>query len=73
MFPNLSAELARNKLSIKKLSELSGIGYESLKNKMSGITEFKRNEMYSIKTKVFPTLAIDYLFATHDEQPKKAG
>ena len=70
MFPNLNAELARNKLNKKMLSELSGIGYESLKSKMSGNTEFKRNEMYLIKSRVFPELQIDYLFAT-DEPNKK--
>lgn len=71
MFPNLSAELARNNLNIKKLSELSGIGYESLKGKMSGSTEFKRNEMYSIKSRVFPNMQIDYLFATEEELKDK--
>jgi hypothetical protein len=72
MFPNLCAELARNKLSIKKLSKMSGIKYDSLKNKLAGNTEFKRNEMFLIKSKVFPNMSIDYLFATDDE-PKKAG
>ena len=42
MFPNLNAEMARQKLTIKALSELSGINYESLKNKVNGTTEFKR-------------------------------
>lgn len=63
MFPNLNAELARNKLTLKALAEISGINYESLKNKANGTTEFKRNEMYSIKKKAFPNCSIDYLFA----------
>ena len=37
MFPNLNAEMARQKLTIKALSELSGINYESLKNKVNGL------------------------------------
>lgn len=66
MFSNLNAEMARNKLTIKALSEKTGINYESLKNKMSGATEFKRNEMVSIKQE-FPTCTLDYLFSTTDE------
>lgn len=57
MFPNLNAEMARNKLTIKSLAENTGINYESLKNKMSGITVFKRSEMISIK-KEFPNCSM---------------
>ena len=63
MFSNKNAEMARKKLTIKSLAEKTGINYESLKNKMSGSTEFKRSEMISIK-KVFPTCSLDYLFET---------
>ena len=63
MFPNLNAEMARQKLTIKALSTLTDINYESLKNKVSGATEFKRSEMYAIKRIAFPNLSIDYLFA----------
>lgn len=63
MFPNLNAEMARQKLTIKALSALTDINYESLKNKISGATEFKRSEMYVIKKMAFPNLSIDYLFA----------
>lgn len=61
MFNNLNAEMARRKLTIKSLAEKTGINYESLKNKMSGNTEFKRSEMISIK-KEFPEYSLDYLF-----------
>ena len=50
-------------MNIKSLSEETGIGYESLKNKMSGVTEFKRSEMLVIKA-VFPECSLDYLFHT---------
>ena len=53
-------------MSMKDLSVETGNGYESLKNKMSGITEFKRSEMLSIK-KVFPECSLDYLFHTEDQ------
>lgn len=65
MFRNLNAELGRNHMTIKSLSERTGIGYESLKNKMSGATEFKRSEMIAIKNE-FPDCTLDYLFSTED-------
>ena len=36
MFSNLNAEMGRAKLSIKSLSELTGINYETLKLKFRG-------------------------------------
>jgi hypothetical protein len=71
MFPNLNAELARNRLNIKGLSEMTGIKYDSLKNKMAGNTEFKRTEMFLIKAKVFPNMQIDYLF--EESQGQQSG
>lgn len=65
MFNNLNAEMARRKMSIKALAEATGIGYESMKNKMSGATEFKRSEMIQIK-KEFPECTLDYLFETEE-------
>ena len=54
-------------MTIKALSEETGIGYQSLKNKMSGNTEFKISEMLLIK-KVFPGCSLEYLFHTEEEQ-----
>lgn len=62
MYPNLKAELARNKMTIKDLSEKLNIKYSTLKNKVSGITDFKCREMYLIKKDVFPDQTVDYLF-----------
>ena len=67
MFPNLIAEMARMKLSIKGLSEITGINYETLKLKFRGITEFKLCEMIAIKKGAFPDKSLDYLFATEGE------
>ena len=54
MFSNLNAEMGRAKLSIKSLSELTGINYETLKLKFRGVTEFKLCERVEIKRKAFP-------------------
>ena len=68
MFPNLNAEMGRAKLTIKSLSEVSDINYESLKLKLRGVTEFKRSEMLSIKKNAFPYKTLDYLFQTEPEE-----
>ena len=68
MFPNLNAEMGRAKLSIKKLSEITGMNYESLKLKMRGVTEFKLCEMVEIKKKAFPDKSLDYLFQVDGEE-----
>ncbi len=65
MFNNLNAEMARKKMTLKELSKETNIKYESLKNKMSGNTEFKRSEMMSIKA-IFPDCSMDYLFSTEE-------
>ena len=61
MFPNLAAEIARNKMSLKSLAQETGIGYEALKLKVRGKTEFRLAEMQKIK-EIFPTCTMDYLF-----------
>lgn len=71
VFPNLNAELARSRLTLKALSAIANINYESLKNKASGITEFRRDEMYRIKKNAFPNCTVDYLFA--EEEKKHTG
>ncbi|MBR3656565.1 MAG: hypothetical protein IKN58_05245 [Prevotella sp.] len=53
-------------MNLKMLSSETEIGYESLKNKMNGTTEFKRDEMIKIK-KVFPECTMDYLFASEED------
>ena len=67
MFNNLNAEMARRKMSMKALAEATGISYESMKNKMSCVTEFKRSEMIQVK-KEFPDCSLDYLFATEEQK-----
>lgn len=62
MFPNLSAEMARKHMTLKALSEATNINYETLKDRMQGVSEFRRSEMIAIKS-VFPEFTMDYLFA----------
>ena len=70
MFPNLNAEMARAKLTIKGLSKITNINYDTLKLKFRGITEFKLCEMIEIKHKAFPGKTLDYLFETEEPERK---
>ena len=61
--------MAREKNNqLKRLSELTGINYETLKLKFRGVTEFKLGEMLLVKRKVFNGETLDYLFATEKIQ-----
>lgn len=62
MFPNLRAEMARSGMTVKELSEILGVSYETAKNKIHGRTEFKLAEMNTIRA-IFPTYSLEYLFA----------
>ena len=45
----LRAEIARNKLSIPKLASLIGIGKKAMYAKIKGESQFKQEEIRSIK------------------------
>lgn len=63
MFGNIKAELGRRGWSLRVLSEQTGIPYDSLRNKMSGRTEFTWSEMFKVKYSLSPELTLDVLFA----------
>lgn len=67
MFPNLEAELARLKMSKKDLSNITGIEYKTLLNKLNGKSPINKKDMTLIKKKAFPNMTIDYLFAEKDD------
>lgn len=45
----LSAELARHKISIPKAADMIGIGKKAFYSKMKGETEFKQSEISRLK------------------------
>lgn len=62
MYRNLQAEMARNDISRRKLSELTGIKYSTISDKLNGKTKFDFDEALKIKTVAFPNLTLEYLF-----------
>lgn len=68
MFPNLDAELARKNISTKELAKMIGTSEKTANNKRAGRTEFTLSEIKIISS-LFPSVSLDYLFATKTEQP----
>ena len=64
VFPNLEAEMARNKVTQVKLAEILGITPTTL--------SFKMNGKSTLSLKECPDKTLDYLFAT-DETGSKEG
>ena len=62
MYPNLLAEIARNRLSYADISQRTGISKRALKNKTNGVTAFTLPEAASIHNLVFPECGFEYLF-----------
>lgn len=62
MFGNLKAEMARQNMNIKTLSERTGIKYQTLYAKIKGTSEFSLGHCLKIQRAVNPELTLDYLF-----------
>ncbi len=65
MYPNLDAEMARQKVLKKELARELGITEKTMSAKLSGDADFKISEMRYIKKRFCKTL--DYLFDTEPE------
>lgn len=62
MFRNLNAEMARYEIDLRQMSVLTGIAPKTLRNKLSGATEFKYSEITAV-LKAFPVkFSVEYLF-----------
>jgi hypothetical protein len=62
MYPNLRAEMARYGVKPRDLTKALSISPKSVSNKLVGRTDFRLDEVVSIRDTFFPTLKIDYLF-----------
>lgn len=66
-YGNLKAEMGRNDVTIEAISKLLNIHRNSVANKVKGKCRFTVDEAKKIREAFFPTLEIDYLFATGQE------
>ena len=70
MYPNLDAEMAREKVTTKAVAEALGLDERSVRNKIAGKTKFFYIETVKIKDTFFPEADLEYLFKT-DEADRK--
>lgn len=62
MYDNLRAEMARNGITVKQLSQVLGVSLKTASNRLSGKTDFTLNEALKINRELFPKCKLDYLF-----------
>lgn len=62
MYDNLRAEMARNRITVKQLSQVLGVSLKTASNRLSGKTDFTLNEALKINRELFPKCELDYLF-----------
>lgn len=67
MFPNLNAEMSRIGLEQKDIAQVLTKGADGISLKFNGKRAWLLSEAKIIKSKFFPNLTIDYLFATKGE------
>lgn len=68
MYRNLLAEMVRNNITKKQIAKFLGLRVATICDKMNGKYSFKLDEAFKIKTKFFPQLSIEYLFATDSQE-----
>ena len=68
IYPNLAAEMARKKITQKKLGEILGLNPVAIHSRLKGKTDFKLVEICKIMN--FFNSAFDYIFDT-DVIPNK--
>ena len=68
MFPNLEAEMAREKITQAKLAEILGMTPTTLSFKLNGKSTLSLKECVEIKKKAFPDKSLDYLFQTDEKE-----
>lgn len=66
MFPNLTAEMARENVTISDLARTIHRTDRSVRNKMSGRQDFRWSEINAIRDQFFRGQSIEYLFSKID-------
>ncbi len=67
-YPVLAAEIAKRGIKKKTIADALGICNRSLNNKLSGRVSFTWEEVKQIRSRFFPDMSPDELFATASEK-----
>ena len=70
MYPNLEAELKRAGYTKGTIAEALGVHVSAVYRMMSGERKINITKAMEIRDKLFPNMAVDYLF---DQTPKAGG
>lgn len=62
MYPNLVAETAKAGIKNRTIAHETGVHENTISNLMNGKTKASVELAFSIKSKFFPTLPLEYLF-----------
>jgi len=61
--------MKRSSLTVEQIAPELGITTRTLRNKLNGVTEFNRGEMYRLRDLFFPKLGVEYLFFIEPKIP----
>ena len=71
-YANLRAEMARQKLTLKMISEKIHMNRDTLSRKLSGKSPLYLDEAFKVQKTFFPEKDVEYLFSTKFQQTKQA-
>lgn len=66
MLVNLKAEMARYGVSTLDIAKVAQRTNKSIRDKINGKTDFTMHEGLAIRDAFFPSLSLEYLFATEE-------
>lgn len=70
MLKNFEEVRKQKKISLVDIADLLGIRYQTVSDKINGISDFKFGEAMLIKEKLFPEYELEYLFSSNNEKEK---
>ncbi|NJH79279.1 XRE family transcriptional regulator [Staphylococcus agnetis] len=71
MLTNLEKVRKQNKVSLVDIADLLEVRYQTVSDKINGISDFKFGEALLIKNTFFPEYEIEYLFSRGEEKQKQ--
>ncbi|MGV3042813.1 XRE family transcriptional regulator [Staphylococcus rostri] len=64
MLSNLEKVRKQNNVTLVDMADLLGVRYQTVSDKISGLSDFKFGEALLIKNTFFPEYEIEFLFST---------
>lgn len=64
---NIEQEMKRYNIGLYDIKDLLGCSEKTVRNKLSGVTDFTYEETKKIRNRFFPGMKIEYLFDPSDK------